>query len=53
LINVNIQDKSGWTPMMTAASSSQPSFIIVELLVNKGADKSKINSNGKTALDLA
>lgn len=50
-INVNASEKKGCTPLMLAASKK--SRILIEILLNAGADKSIKYADGKTALDMA
>lgn len=47
--NVNIQNKRGNTPLMFAASRDNAEY--VQLLLEKGADKTLKDASGKTALD--
>jgi len=44
-------DKNGWTPLHEAARKGNPT--ILELLLQEGADASKMTNDGKTALDVA
>lgn len=49
--NINDTDSLGWSALMQAASYSTPEM--VRLLLDKGADKSLVDSSGKTAYDYA
>ncbi|MFT7098523.1 MAG: ankyrin repeat protein [Rickettsiales bacterium] len=46
--NINITDNEGWTPLMRASLSGNPSLI--RILLNVGAYATKINSFGETAI---
>ncbi|KAF4322960.1 hypothetical protein BBO99_00001069 [Phytophthora kernoviae] len=46
--SVNVQDDSGWTPLMSAASAGHGD--IVGLLLSKGADANLANENGQIPL---
>ena len=45
-INVNVTDEDGYTPLMAAANF--PNEIIVNLLLNKGAEVNAKNNENKT-----
>ncbi|KAJ3098119.1 hypothetical protein HDU97_004303 [Phlyctochytrium planicorne] len=47
----DLQDENGMTPLMLACIGGQPD--IAKELIDKGANKSKKNKDGKTALQLA
>lgn len=50
--NVNIQDIEGMTPLhSTTANGAYPE--IIQILLSQGADRTLMNNNGKTALDIA
>ena len=50
-VNVNSQEVDGYTILMCAAENGSTES--VELLLNQGADKALVDSNGKTAYDYA
>jgi len=50
-ININEQDKEGWTPLMYAVNISL--LKIIELLLANDADVSILNEDGDTALNFA
>ncbi len=51
-VNVNTQDREGMTPLhYTTANGSYPE--IIQILLSQGADRTLMNNNGKTALDIA
>lgn len=50
--NINDTDSSGWTALMQSVSGI-PKPEMVQFLLDKGADKSIIDSKGKTAYDYA
>jgi len=43
--------QGGWTPLMYAAFCGHPE--VAELLLSRGADKSKRHEDGDTALEIA
>lgn len=49
--NPNIQDKYGYTSIFWAVQ--QDSIAMVEILIQKGADKNVLSFNGETVFDLA
>lgn len=50
-IDINDTDSDDWTALMQAVNVSTPEM--VQLLLDRGADKSLVDSNGKTACDYA
>ena len=52
-INVNATDRDGWSPLHWAVASTKDSVECVNLLLESGCDKSKIDKQGRTALDMA
>ena len=50
-LKVDSPTADGWTPLMKAAQTGLPAT--VRLLLKRGADKTKTNKAGKTALDIA
>ena len=52
-INVIATDHNGWSPLHWAVASTQDSVECVNLLLESGCDKSKIDKQGRTALDIA
>lgn len=51
-VNIDDQDDKGMTALMHAISS-EICFDCIEYLINKGANRTIKNNNGKTALDIA
>ena len=49
--DINLPDKSGWTPLHLAAANGDQ--VLAEVLVTRGADLNALNNNGQTPLDLA
>lgn len=51
--NANIEDEYGNTPLWTAVFNSRGDGILIQLLRGHGADPTRVNKSGKSALDLA
>ncbi|MEW9097092.1 MAG: ankyrin repeat domain-containing protein [Clostridiaceae bacterium] len=51
--NINERNKFGDTPLHCLAANGEESEEIITILLENGADKTIINNNGKTALDIA
>ena len=49
--DINLQDKMGWTALITATFCNHPE--IVKILIDAGAKIDLQNNEGKTALDIA
>ena len=52
-LDVNVVDNNGWSPLHWAAASSVGSAEVIRVLLEANADKSLIDKQGRTALDLA
>ena len=51
--DIEVRDSDQWTPLMNAAYSNEDPEGKVRLLLDLGADRTKKNTDGQTALDIA
>lgn len=51
--NVNCVDNFGNTPLHIQASDGEDAFDVIQVLLNNGADKEKINNSGERAYDIS
>ena len=52
-INVNVTDDNGWSSLHWAVASTNDSAEVVNLLLERGSDKSIRDKQGRTAFDIA
>lgn len=51
--NVNVTDNNGWSSLHWAVASTEDSAAVVNLLLERGSDKSMQDRQGRTAFDIA